>query len=180
MVSSQRRTFRSAAITFSKAVNRLVLFACVACVLAMLTISFIGFLYMVTTGEALSWTYSLARLFVPWVGMLSITVAFHAGEHVAMNMMQLLLPKPLATVLQYATFASVAVLAGLLCWFGWAFFVSTSQYFMVSDQIQIHGRWIAACVPVSGAILVVHLANGFNLLEPLDAGSYSTALASEK
>ena len=45
-----------------------------------LAISFIGFFYMAVTGEALSWTYSLARLFVPWIGMLSITVAFKAGE----------------------------------------------------------------------------------------------------
>jgi len=51
---------------------------------------------------------------------------------------------------------------------------------MVSDQIQIHGRWVAACVPVSGAILLVHLVNGFNLLEPLDADLYSTAGAADE
>ena len=31
---------------------------------------------------------SLARLFVPWIGMLSITVAFKAGEHVAIGMIE--------------------------------------------------------------------------------------------
>ena len=65
--------------TLSDAVNRLAIAACVACVLAMLAISFAGFFYMALTGQALSWTYSLARLFVPWIGMLSITVAFKAG-----------------------------------------------------------------------------------------------------
>ncbi len=173
-------TVRSLAEKFSDAVNRLALTACVGCVLSMLSISFLGFFYMVVTGEALSWTYSLARLFIPWIGMLSITVAFHDGEHVAMNMVPRVAPKPLAAALRYAVLASVALFAGLLLWFGWDFFESTTQYYMVSDQIQIHAQWVAACVPVSGAILLVHLAKGFNLLEPLDADLYSVADATEK
>lgn len=115
MANDSRANFRSTAIGFSNAVNRLTLFVCVICILSMLTISFVGFIYMVTTGEALSWTYSLARLFVPWIGMLSITVAFHAGEHVAMSMMQRLLPKQLAKAMQYAAFAAVAVFGGFCC-----------------------------------------------------------------
>jgi len=170
----------SQAEKLSGTVNTLALIVCVGCVLSMLSISFVGFFYMVITGDALSWTYSLARLFIPWIGMLSITVAFHAGEHVAMNMLPRVVPKPLAVAMRYAVLASVAVFAGLLLWFGWLFFQSTTQYYMVSDQIQIHGRWVAACVPVSGAILLVHLANGFNLLEPLDADLYSVAGSSDE
>lgn len=150
----------------SDAVNRIAQALCVACVLAMLSISFSGFFYMIATGSALSWTYSLARLFIPWIGMLSISVAFHAGEHVAMNMLSTLLPAPLARVMRYISLLSVALFAGLLLWFGWDFFVTTSQYYMVSDQIQVHGRWVAACVPVTGLILLIHLARGFDLLEP--------------
>jgi TRAP-type C4-dicarboxylate transport system permease small subunit len=173
-------TLRSRAQVVSSAVNRLALITCVGCVLAMLSISFVGFFYMVITGEALSWTYSLARLFIPWIGMLSITVAFHDGEHVAMNMVPRMVPKPLAVAMRYAVLMSVAVFAALLLWFGWRFFESTSQYYMVSDQIQIHARWVAVCVPVSGAILLVHLVNGFGLLEAPDADLYSLAGATEK
>lgn len=149
---------------FSDRVNAAALFACVGCVLTMLSISFIGFFYMLVTGEALSWTYSLARLFIPWIGMLSITVAFHGGEHVAMNLLERLLPPLLATILRYASLAVVAVFASLLLWFGWQYFSSTTQYYMVSDQLQIHARWVTACVPVSGAILLVHLVNGTAIL----------------
>ena len=152
----------------------------VNCVLSMLSISFVGFFYMVITGEALSWTYSLARLFIPWIGMLSITVAFHDGEHVAMNMVPRMLPRPLAVAMRYAVLMSVAVFAALLLWFGWHFFESTTQFYMVSDQIQIHARWVAICVPLSGAILAVHLVNGFNLLEAPDADLYAMAGATEK
>lgn len=171
---------RSLAEKISGSVNNLALMICVACVLSMLSISFVGFLYMVITGDALSWTYSLARLFIPWVGMLSITVAFHAGEHVAMNMLPRAVPKPLAMAMRYAVLLSVAVFAGLLLWFGWMFFQSTTQYYMVSDQIQIHARWVAACVPVTGAILLVHLANGVNVLEPIDSDLYSIAGGSDR
>lgn len=155
--------------TFSDRINRMALLTCVVCVLAMLSISFIGFFYMLVTGDALSWTYSLARLFIPWIGMLSITVAFHSGEHVAMNIAARLVAAPLVSALRVTVLFTVGVFAFLLLWFGWQFFISTTQYYMVSDQLQIHARWVVACVPVSGALLLVHLVNGARLLEPVDS-----------
>lgn len=157
-------SFVSGLTGLSNSVNRIALYFCVFCVLAMLSISFAGFFYMAVTGEALSWTYSLARLFIPWIGMLSITVAFHSGEHVAMNILERLVPAPLVTALNVIVLALVGVFAALLLWFGWQFFESSTQIYMVSDQLQVHGRWVAACVPVSGAILLVHLINGTRLL----------------
>lgn len=151
----------------SDTVNRIVIAVCVGCILAMLSISFVGFLYMSVTGEALSWTYSLARLFIPWIGMLSITVAFKAGEHVAMNLVPAMLPPPFALALRYASVALIGVFALMLVWYGWDFFVFSTQYYMVSDQIQIHGRWVAACVPVTGVVLLLHLPGGLRLLEPV-------------
>ncbi|HUU72918.1 MAG TPA: TRAP transporter small permease subunit [Burkholderiales bacterium] len=171
----QHGLFGSALRNISARLNTIALLVCVACVLSMLSISFIGFFYMLVTGEALSWTYSLARLFIPWIGMLSITVAFHGGEHVAMNLLSRLLPAQLAVILRYASLAAVAVFAVLLLWFGWQFFSTTTQYYMVSDQIQIHGRWVAACVPVSGAIMLVHLVNGTAILESQDVDSQGFA-----
>lgn len=51
--------------SFSDRLNVVVIYVCVAFVGAMLAISFAGSFYMVITGDSLSWTYSLARLFVP-------------------------------------------------------------------------------------------------------------------
>lgn len=151
----------------SDAVNRLAIAACVACVLAMLAISFAGFFYMALTGQALSWTYSLARLFVPWIGMLSITVAFKSGEHVAMNMLVRSVSPLVARLLQWLSVAAVGVFAALLVWYGWTFFIESNQTYMVSDRIQVHHRWVSACVPVTGLILLLHLPCGIRLLEPL-------------
>ena len=155
----------------SDAVNHAVILVCVACVATMLAISFVGFFYMISTGDALSWTYSLARLFIPWIGLLSITVAFKRGEHVAMSVLVKRLPRSVAAVTGYANIVLIGIFAVLLIWLGWEFFLNSTQYYMVSDKFQVHHRWVAACVPVSGVILLIHLASGPSLLEPpIDAG----------
>lgn len=149
----------------SDVVDRAVIWACVGCLLVMLAISFTGFFYMVVTGDALSWTYSLARLFIPWIGLMSITVAFRTGEHVAMAMVVRRLPARAATVIGYVNVALIGLLGALLVWYGWEFFLNSTQYYMVSDQFQVHHRWVAAAVPVTGVILLIHLVQGLRLLE---------------
>lgn len=156
----------SRARAVSDSLNRGVVAVCIVFVLAMLSISFIGFFYMVVTGAALSWTYSLARLFIPWIGMLSITVAFKSGEHVAMAVLLERMPARLTTFLRYLVLCIVALFGALLVWFGWEFVVNSTQYYMVSDQLQVHHRWVVACVPVTGLILLIHLASGVDLLRP--------------
>ncbi len=149
----------------SDALNRVAIAASIACVLAMLAISFVGFFYMALTGDALSWTYSLARLFVPWIGMLSITVAFKSGEHVAMSTLVRMVPAPFARALQLLSLMALGLFAAMLLWYGWDFFVESNQYYMVSDQFQVHHRWVSACVPITGLLLLLHLPCGGRLLD---------------
>jgi TRAP-type C4-dicarboxylate transport system permease small subunit len=149
----------------SDAVNQAVICACVGCVVVMLSISFVGFFYMVVTGDALSWTYSLARLFIPWLGLMSITVAFRSGDHVAMGMIVRQLPPLFATAIGYLNVALIALLGLLLIWYGWEFFLNSTQYYMVSDQFQVHHRWVAAAVPVTGVVMLIHVVNGLQLVE---------------
>ena len=161
----------------SDRLNRVVIGVCIAYLLAMLAISFIGFAYQLATGAALSWTYSLARLFVPWIGMLSITVAFKTGEHVAMSVFLRTLPERVVRVVCWANIAIIGLFALLLLWFGWGFFINSTHYNMVSDQIQIHQRFVAACIPITGAILLVHLAGGLRLLDLAAPEAEAEALA---
>ena len=163
--------------TFSDQLNRLVIWVCIACFLFMLAISFTGFFYQLVTGAALSWTYSLARLFIPWIGMLSITVAFKTGEHVAMGVLLRQFPQRVVWLISWTNVVLIGVFALLLVWFGWRFFIQTTHYNMVSDQLQVHQRFVAACVPVTGLILLVHLAHGVQLLDLSDAEAEAEALA---
>jgi len=146
-------------------VNQAAIVVCIACVVAMLAISFVGFLYTVFTGGALSWTYSLARVFLPWIGLISVTIAFYAGEHVAMTILVKLLPAALVRIVAIACLAVIAVFALMLIWYGWDFFINARQTYMVSDQIQIPQYYTAVSVPLTGAITLLHLVNGFDLLE---------------
>lgn len=149
----------------SDVVNQAAIVLCVLCVLGMLAISFIGFLYTLFTGGALSWTYSLARLFLPWIGLISTTIALHAGEHVAMTLLVRLLPTLLVRVAAGITLLVMAGFALLLIWYGWGFFQNAQQVYMVSDNIQISSRWTAITVPLMGVIMLLHLSHGFGLLE---------------
>lgn len=149
----------------SDVVNTACTMLCVGCVLGMLAISFTGFLYTLVTGSALSWTYSLARLFLPWIGLISITIALRSGEHVAMTLLVRLLPAPLVKATAVATLAVMAFFALLMVWYGWGFFLNATQVYMVSDNIQISHHWTAVTVPLTGLIFLLHLAYGFDLLE---------------
>ena len=150
---------------FSMRLNVIVTAVCAAILVSMLCISFSGALYQVIVGDALSWTYSLARQFVPWIALLSITVAFRGGEHVAMKLVTNAMPAFLRTVLHVMTIAAIGVLGLVLLVYGIQFTVESDQLVMISDQIQFSQRWVTASLPVTGAIMLVHLAAGRALIE---------------
>ena len=149
----------------SDLVNQVAIIACVACVLTMLGISFTAFVYKLATGSTLSWTYSLARLFLPWIGFLSMTISLRYGEHVAMTLLVRSLPRVLTVIAASLCMMVIGLFGALLLWYGWDYFEGTRQVYMVSDQIRIHGKFTAIVVPISGAIILLHLVQGFDLLE---------------
>ncbi|MDX6751964.1 TRAP transporter small permease subunit [Geminicoccaceae bacterium 1502E] len=161
-------TFLPRLASFSDAVDRAVTAICVVSILVMLGISFVGFFYMIITGAALSWTYSLARLFIPWLGLLSITVAFKRGEHIAMSSLLEILPTRLAGLFRVCNRGILLLFALMMVWFGMKYTISSTDYFMVSDQIQIHARFVTVVAPISGLILVIHVLGGGNLFDPPD------------
>lgn len=158
---------------FSARLDMAVTGACALLLVAMLGISFSGALYQAISGEALSWTYSLARQFVPWIALLSITVALHRGEHVAMTLVANNLPAFPRRVLQTLTIAAIGALGLVLLVAGVQFTVESDQLVMISDRIQFSQRWVAASLPVTGAIMLIHLAVGRALLEEAVSGAAS-------
>ncbi len=94
--------------------NLIVTALCAALLVNMLGISFSGAIYQAVTGDALAWTYSLARQFLPWVALLSITVAFKNGEHVAMAMIVNALPSRIRVAIEWMIVTFIGLFALLL------------------------------------------------------------------
>ncbi|MEJ8472537.1 TRAP transporter small permease [Roseibium algae] len=151
--------------SFSDTLNTCVIIVCALAITAMLTISFVGALYQAITGDSLSWTYSLARQFIPWIGLLSITVAFKNGEHVAMTMLADSFPFAIRQWVERVVVGLIFVFAVFMIYEGTYFFIDSNQLVMISDQIQISQRWVAISVPITGGVLLVHTSCGRALLE---------------
>ena len=152
----------------SDLVNRIVIIFGVFFVVTMLMLSTIGITYQLVFSSALTWSYSLTRLFLPWLAMLSVTVAFKSGEHVAISMgLKYFSPKMLRAT-QILNLVFVGLFSAALIWYGLVFFENSTQLFMVSDTLQISHKWTALSVPVCGLIMCVHLLSGVLLVQHLD------------
>ena len=166
----------------SDGLNRVVMFVTVSLVVVMLTISTFGIIFEVTFNlfelfdaaetfrdSPLAWLYSqtrpsMTRLVLPWVAMLSVTVGFKSGEHVAIGMLVRHLKPPMQTILQAVNYVLVAIFGVLLIWFGIGFFENATQYFMVSDTLQVSHKWTNIVMPICGVIMCVHLLSGLSLV----------------
>ncbi|MFQ5566770.1 MAG: TRAP transporter small permease [Paracoccaceae bacterium] len=168
----------------SDVLNHIVIAVCVALAVAMLSISTLGiFLRIVFAGfeyfglpfeffhdSPLDWAYShtrpsMTRLFLPWLAMLSLTVAFKRGEHIAIAIAVRNLPPRVLRLVQVANLGLVGLFGGALTWYGYLFFDNATQLFMVSDTFQVSHKWTNIAVPVCGLIMCVHLLSGVSLVE---------------
>ena len=152
----------------SDIVNMVVIVLGVLFVVTMLVLSTIGITYQLVFSSALTWSYSLTRLFLPWLAMLSVTVAFKSGEHVAISMAVNYLSPKMVRVTQLLNLTFVGLFAVALIWYGLVFFENSTQLFMVSDTLQISHKWTALSIPVCGLIMCLHLLSGVSLVQHLD------------
>ncbi len=173
MILSDTTSMHSASLaglgaSISGWVDRAALVLCAVLILVMLSLSLVGIGHQVLFDEALVWSTSLTRLFLPWVAMLSITVAFKHGEHIALTLAVDCLPPALLRALLVINLVVVGLFSIALVWYGLEFFEFSTQRFMVSESIQLSHRWTAASIPVAGCILCVHLLSGFDLVRHAD------------
>ncbi|MDJ0893764.1 MAG: TRAP transporter small permease subunit [Alphaproteobacteria bacterium] len=172
----------------SDGLDRAVVAICVALVVVMLSISALGILFEsafalsqrlgmpeLLGGTAVEWAHShtrpsLTRLFLPWLALLSVTVAFKRGEHIAITVAIRHLPPTALHAVKLANLLAVAAFAVAMVWYGYGFFVNSTQLFMVSDVLQVSHKWTAAAVPVSGLVMCVHLLSGTALVQHHEIG----------
>ncbi len=167
----------------SDTVDNIVIVVCAALVLVMLTISALGISFEITfnlfeffgateafVNSPLDWIYSqtrpsMTRLFLPWLAMLSLTMALKRGEHVAIAMAIRNLRPGLLRGVKIVNLVVVGLFGAAMVWYGYFFFENSTQLFMISDTLQVSHKWTALSVPVCGLIVCVHLLSGVSLIE---------------
>ncbi len=152
----------------SDGLNHVAIAVCAATVVIMLSMTTVGLFYRVVLGSELTWAYSLTRLFLPWLAMLSITVAFKGGEHIAITFAVRKLPPKALKAVRAVNLALVGLFGAALAWYGYSFFENSTQLHMVSDLLQVSQKWTAASVPVAGLVMCVHLLGGASLVDHHD------------
>lgn len=179
--------FRLHLSRISDRLNTLVIGLCAGLLAVMLVVSAAGVVLdlVVTlarqfgTGEAFTsgvggWLYantrpSVVRIFLPWLGMMSITVAFKYGEHIAIDLFSHRLPAAALLTIKVINFVSIAMFGFLLAWYGAELFALSSRSMIISSSLVLSQRWTVAAVPLAGLVICVHLADGFRLLEERNA-----------
>ena len=134
----------------------------------MLSLSLTAIFFQFVLDEPLTRAYSLTRLFLPWIAMLSITVALKHNEHIGVTMAIQHLPKSALRVVQLVSLCIVGFFGATLVWYGVGFFENSTQVYMVSDNLQVSHRWTAASVPLAGLVICIHLMSGLTLVEHPD------------
>ncbi len=152
----------------SDVVNTAVTILAVVLFVIMLSLSLTAIFFQFVLGQPTTWAYSLTRLFLPWIAMLSITVALKHNEHIGVTMAIRHLPQSALRVVQLASLCTVAFFGATLAWYGIDFFVHSTQLYMVSDNLQVSHRWTAASVPLAGLVICIHVLSGLALVEHPD------------
>ncbi|TVR10827.1 MAG: TRAP transporter small permease [Salinarimonadaceae bacterium] len=165
---------------FSDQLDRAVIALCAAMLAMMLLMSALGILAEVAlalrarlglpdaAGGVFDAIYantrpSAVRLFLPWLGMLSVTVAFKHREHVAIALLVENLPRPLRIAAAAVHLAAIGLFAAALVWQGLAFTLGAGQPLILSNGVQVSFAWSAASVPAAGLVLCAHLVCGLAL-----------------
>lgn len=171
----------------SDLVNAITIAFCAALLLAMMLVSATGIVIDLAysgicyftgfdplTNEVARWAHansrpSVVRVFLPWFGMLSITVAFKYCEHVAIDVFSSSLPQPALRIVKAVNFIAIALFGAALAWYGLELAIAANRQFIVSESLQLSQRWTVSAVPVAGFIICIHLFDGFALLDERNA-----------
>lgn len=113
---------------------------------------------------------SAVRLFLPWLGMLSVTVAFKRREHVAIALLVENLPRSWRRAAALIHVAAIGLFAAALVWQGLAFTLGSGQPLILSSSVQVPFSWSAASVPAAGLVVCAHLACGLALAGEPETG----------
>lgn len=130
--------------------------AMIAALAAMSAIVFINVALRYLTSESIVWAEEVARYLMIWLTFLGIGPVLRIGGHVAIDNLQDAVPAATARLLRVVIAAIVFGFCVFLIWVGMGF--ASRTMVQTTPVLEIPFGYIAAAIPVGGALALWHLA----------------------
>lgn len=105
----------------------------------------------------LPWPVPVSRILLIWIALLGISVAFKAGEHVAVEGVVRALPMRYQKTILLFDYFIIGLWASVVVWQGWLTTSHATQMMTITRALQIQFKWRLMAVPVSAVIQLIHL-----------------------
>ena len=110
--------------------------------------------YRYVLDAPLSWTEQISRILFVWLTFVGAAVLYRSRLHIAIDMMVLMLPKPLQRIVYWINEALTLFLAVMLLWFGGRLSLSTMSQTFGALEISPASFYFAA--PVTAALIILY------------------------
>lgn len=126
--------------------------------LVMTVLVFVNVVLRYLAGFSLPWVEELSRYMMIWVAYLGAGLALRAGTHVAVELLQDMIPTTWARVLRTAIAALILVFLAAIAWYGFSY----AQFAMrqTSPVLNVSLGVIYLGVPVGCVLAAAHLLLG--------------------
>jgi len=141
-------------LAFSNLLNWVVLRIAMYIMASIFIVAIIEIFFRYVLGRPIVWSFTLLKVLTVWGVILSISVAFKSGEHVAVEGVVRLLPRKYQRIVLLIGYLFIALYMIVLVWQGLLLLMKPQGTILV---LNISYRWILASVPVTAAIHLVHL-----------------------
>ncbi len=146
---------------------------------AMSVIIFINVALRYLTNQSLEWAEEVSRHMMIWLTFLGAGPVLRYGGHIAVENLQDVLPRPVASAIRALVAALLFAFAGVMIWYGWIYMGRTM--YQLTAVTQIPFAYIYAAIPVGGVLLIVHLLlilRGYVLNRSFATDAHFDAMAS--
>ncbi|KEQ04194.1 TRAP transporter small permease [Pseudorhizobium pelagicum] len=134
--------------------------ALIGCLMLVMTVLvFANVLLRYFFGVSLPWVEELTRYMMIWVAYLGAGLALRAGAHVAVEIVQDLLPVPLMRILRHVIATAILVFLAAVAWHGFAYAQFTMR--QTTPVLNVPLGLVYLGVPIGCLIAAIHLLLGF-------------------
>ena len=112
--------------------------------------------YRYVLGSSLSWSEESARFLFIWIVLLGASMGVKEGFHVAVTLFKDWLPRRIKAGVDILFTLLTGVMAAVMVVYGWS--IADTVSIQQSPAVRISMFWVYLAIPVSGALMLVHLA----------------------